>query len=111
MHKFAAQVIGLAPDTMAGFPVGREGVRMTCLSGTLWVTCNDDPQDYVLTAGQHFVPHSRGRLVVHAMTMAPARFLLQRSEKRWGGQWLTSPPAAAPTSLEVAAKRVQRECP
>jgi len=80
MRKFAAQVIALAPNTIAGFTVGR--VRMTCLSGTLWVTYNDDPQDYLLTAGQRFVSRSQGRLVVHAMAMSPARFLLQRSDER-----------------------------
>ena len=82
MRKFAAQVIGLAPNKTAGFTVGREGVRIICLSGTLWVTCIDDPQDYLLAAGQHFVPRSQGRLVVQALAMSPARFLLQRSDKR-----------------------------
>lgn len=82
MRKFAAQVIALAPNTIAGFTVGREGVRMTCLSGTLWVTYDDDRQDYLLTGGQRFVSRSQGRLVVHAMAMSPARFLLQRSDER-----------------------------
>lgn len=76
------QVIALVPNTTAGFTLGRGGVRMTCLSGTLWVTCNGDPRDYLLSAGQRFVSRSQGCLVVQAMAMSPARFLLQRSDER-----------------------------
>ena len=101
MRRFAAHEIRLAPRTTAGFPVPRQGARITCLSGTLWVSCSDDPQDYVLTAGEHFVPRSRGRLVVDAMARSPARFLLQHSGKLRMGQRLTSPPAEATTSLQV----------
>jgi len=105
MRKSAAQEIRLGPRTTAGFTVPRQGARITCLSGTIWVSCSDDPQDYVLTAGDHFVPRSRGRLVVGAMARSPARFLLQRSAERRMGQWLTSPPAEAATSLEVVTWR------
>jgi len=76
MRGFAAEVLGLAPNEVAGFIVGRKNVRMTCLSGALWVTCQDDLQDYQLTAGQHFVPCSPGLLVVQASATSPARFLL-----------------------------------
>ena len=82
MPKSAAQVIGLPSNATAGFAVGWGGVRMTCLSGTLWVTFNDDPQDYLLTAGQHVVRRSQGRLVVEATAKSPARFLLQPSDGR-----------------------------
>ena len=105
MPKFAEQEIVLSPNTMAGFTVPPRGVRITCLSGTLWVTGVGDPKDYLLTAGQKFVPRSGGRLVVESMAAAPARFLLQGSANRKGGRWLTSPPAEAATSLEVAAWR------
>jgi len=76
MRGFAAEVLGLAPNEVAGFIVRREAVRMTCLSGALWVTCQDDLQDYLLAVGQHFVPRSPGRLVVQASALSPARFLL-----------------------------------
>jgi len=105
MPKFAAQEIVLPPQTTAGFTVPPQGVRITCLSGTLWVTGVGDPQDYVLTAGQKFVPRSGGRLVVESMAASPARFLLQRSANRRDGQWLTSPPAEAATLLEVVGWR------
>jgi hypothetical protein len=105
MRRFAAQEILLAPRTTAGFTVPRQGARITCLSGTLWVSCSDDLKDYVLTAGEHFVSRSRGRLVVDAMARSPARFLLQRSAERRMGQWLTSPPGEAATSLEVVTWR------
>ena len=77
MRKFAAEERGLAPNAVAGFIVEREGVRMTCLSGALWVTCQDDLQDYQLTEGQHFVLRSPGRLVVQASAYYPTRFLLE----------------------------------
>jgi hypothetical protein len=105
MPKFAEQEIVLPPNTTAGFAVPPRGVRITCLSGTLWVTGVGDPQDYLLSAGQKFVPRSGGRLVVESMAASPARFLLQRSPSRRGGQWLTSPPAEAAASLDVVAWR------
>jgi len=79
MRKFVAQTIGLAPNAAAGFIVERQSVRVTCLSGCLWVTCQDDLRDYVLSAGKDFVPRSGGRLVVQAAATSPARFLVQRS--------------------------------
>jgi len=82
MRKFGERVIGLAPRATARFTVRRQSIRITCLSGTLWVTCDDDPQDYELAAGQQFVPRSRGRLVVQAMERSPASFLLQRLDKQ-----------------------------
>ena len=103
--KFAEQEIVLPPNTMAGFAVPPRGVRITCLSGTLWVTGGGDPHDYLLSAGQKFVPRSAGRLVVESVAASPARFLLQRSANRRGGQWFTSPPADAATSLEAVASR------
>ena len=105
MRRFAALEIVLPPQATAGFTVPPQGVRISCLSGTLWVTGVGDPQDYVLTAGQEFVPRSGGRLVVESMAASPARFLLQRTANRRGGQWLTSPPAEAATSLEGVAWR------
>ena len=78
MRKFAVQVLWLMPNEVAAFVVGREGVRMTCLSGALWVTCPDDLQDYQLAAGDDFVTRSPGRLVAQASATSPARFLLQR---------------------------------
>ncbi|HEX4802098.1 MAG TPA: DUF2917 domain-containing protein [Myxococcaceae bacterium] len=103
MPKFAEQEIVLPPNTTAGFAVPPRGVRITCLSGTLWVTGVGDPQDYLLSAGQKFVPRFGGRLVVESMAAAPARFLLQRSANQQGERWLTPPSAEAATSLEAVA--------
>jgi hypothetical protein len=105
MPKFAEQEIVLPPNTTAGFAVPPRGVRITCLSGTLWVTGVGDPQDYLLSAGQKYVPRSAGRLVVESVAASPARFLLQRSANRRGGQWLSSPPPEATASLEAVAWR------
>jgi len=80
-RKFGAQVLWLMPNAVADFVVGREGVRMTCLSGALWVTYSDDLQDYLLAAGDDFVTRSPGRLVVQASAASPARFRLQHADK------------------------------
>src|SRR5215831_691095 len=74
-----SRVIGLSPNAVAGFIVGRGEVRVTCLSGTLWITCSDDLRDYMLTAGKHFVSRSPGRLVMQAPPLSAARFLVERA--------------------------------
>jgi hypothetical protein len=78
MRDAVSHVIGLAPNAVAGFIVRRGKVRITCLSGSLWITCSDDLRDYMLTAGEHFVPRSRGRLVMQAQPLSAARFLVER---------------------------------
>jgi len=101
-REFAAQEIMLPPHTTAGFTVPRQGVRITCLSGTLWVTCSGHPKDYLLTAGQYFLLRSRGRLTVDAMAALPARLLLERSAKPRAAQRLASSEPQAATSPEIA---------
>ena len=71
-------IVYLKPHTATSFMVRRSPLRLSCFSGALWVTCDCDPQDYSLTAGQHFVAGARGLLVVHALSAS--RFAVQRSE-------------------------------
>jgi hypothetical protein len=71
-------IVYLKPHTTASFMVRRSPLRLSCFSGALWVTCDCDPQDYCLTAGQHFAARSRGLLVVHAFSAS--RFAVQRSK-------------------------------
>jgi len=71
-------IVYLKPHTATSFMVRRSPLRLSCFSGVLWVTCHCDPQDYFVTAGQHFAARSRGLLVVHAFSAS--RFAVQRSE-------------------------------
>jgi hypothetical protein len=71
-------IVYLNPHTTASFMVRRSPLRLTCFSGVLWVTCHCDPQDYFLTAGQHFAARRRGLLVIHAFSAS--RFAVQCSE-------------------------------
>ena len=52
---------------------GEPGVRVTCLSGILWVTCENDLVDYLLMSGERFIPRARGKIVIHALS--PARIM------------------------------------
>jgi hypothetical protein len=41
-----------------------EGQRVTCTSGRIWLTIENDPNDYVLASGQRLVIPSPGKVVV-----------------------------------------------
>ena len=51
----------LAPHALASFWVRRSPVRVTCLGGILWITCEQDLEDYVVQVGQQFIARSRGQ--------------------------------------------------
>ena len=42
--------------------------------GTLWVTQEGDPQDYVLSKGESFIANHHGSVVVEALTDASLHF-------------------------------------
>ena len=42
--------------------------RIRCVVGNAWVTQEGDPRDHVLATGQEFVPASRGKVVVQALS-------------------------------------------
>lgn len=44
-----------------------DGERIDVREGRVWVTQTDDPQDYVLGAGESFSPRGKGLLVVQAL--------------------------------------------
>ena len=55
------------------------GVNVRCESGSVWITLDDDPQDYVLEAGQAFATEQHRHALVYAL--APATLtLLGRTE-------------------------------
>lgn len=49
------------------------GTEITCLQGILWVTQQDDGQDYILNSGDSLVISRRGRVVIEAMSDAILR--------------------------------------
>jgi hypothetical protein len=71
----------------------RAGASVNCVSGTVWVTCEGDPTDHVLVAGEAFVSGGGGRLAL--MAFRPSCI---RVEKRG----TTSPFAPAPTSAATS---------
>ncbi len=50
-------------------------VELHCLSGTLWLTLDNDPKDVVLEAGDSFVTSSSRPAIVYALAPASARLL------------------------------------
>ncbi len=44
--------------------------QISCRSGTVWITQQDDPRDIVLEAGQSFTPDGHRHIVVYALTAA-----------------------------------------
>ncbi len=48
---------------------------VTCTAGTLWLTQQGDPQDYVLVAGQTFTLSQRGTVLVQGVPCGTARIL------------------------------------
>lgn len=58
----------------------QRGTEIHCSQGILWVTQENDGQDYILNSGESFVVTRKGRVVIEAMTDAilnikPARLL------------------------------------
>ena len=89
------------------------GIELRCLSGTLWLTLDNDPKDVVLEAGDSFVTTSSRPAIVYALAPASAKLLHAAGASRAQGeaprfapwlQWLRSRlhgssrgPTAAPT--------------
>lgn len=49
-----------------------ESSCLACRAGTVWVTRDGDPRDYILEAGQSMGLRGEGRIIVFAL--GPARF-------------------------------------
>jgi hypothetical protein len=68
-HRLCAKVV----EQLNGMQRG-DAIYIT--QGTLWVTQEGDPQDYVLSKGESFILNRRGSVVVEALTDASLRFSL-----------------------------------
>ena len=66
-RRLCAQVV----ERLAGID---RGDAIVVTQGTLWVTQEGDPQDYVISTGERFVASRHGAVVVEALTDAAMRF-------------------------------------
>jgi hypothetical protein len=58
----------------------RRGTEIACLQGILWVTQENDAQDYILHSGDSFVVTQRGRVVIEVISdailrLTPGKFM------------------------------------
>ena len=56
------------------------GVEVSCLEGTIWLTIDNDPQDYVLEPGERFRISERRRVVLYALRAARVTFTALQCE-------------------------------
>ena len=54
-------------DVMS-IPKAATGCRVSCLSGVLWLTKENDPEDYIITADSALVIERHGHSVIEAIT-------------------------------------------
>ena len=57
------------------------GMRITCRSGAVWITVDNDPQDYVLEAGETFATSRHARVLVYALGTARIDVVACQSRK------------------------------
>jgi hypothetical protein len=55
---------------------GRRGDVISCLSGTLWITQENDLKDYILEQGKDFWVTKPGAVVVQALQSAQYKYTL-----------------------------------
>ena len=59
--------MSLLPQALLSMAGRRSGYTLYCHSGSLWLTQQGDPTDHILSAGDRFVTHGKGRLVLEAL--------------------------------------------
>jgi len=64
-------------------PVSGACIEVVCLSGTVWLTREGDPEDRFLTAGEAFASSLEGRLAL--MAFSPVRVLVRMAPAREEG--------------------------
>lgn len=42
-------------------------VAVTCRNGMVWVTCEGEMRDQILRAGKHYIPKTKGNIVIEAI--------------------------------------------
>lgn len=51
--------------------------KVICLDGTLWITQNNDAEDYFINKGQTFTATHNGRVLVQGLPLGKARVSIQ----------------------------------
>jgi hypothetical protein len=64
---------------------GRQGLRIDCREGSLWITQDGEPDDVVLEAGQSHSVSGRQRVLVQAL--GPARLAVRPPAGAAGSSW------------------------
>jgi hypothetical protein len=59
------------------------GSTVTCISGTIWLTMEDDSRDVVLTAGDSFVVNRRGLTILAAHEASVVDVCAPHRARRW----------------------------
>ena len=59
------------------------GSTITCISGTIWLTMENDSRDIVLTAGDSFVVNRRGLTILAAHEASVVDVCAPRRAQRW----------------------------
>jgi hypothetical protein len=71
-------VVSLGEDATWSAQVARPGVEIRCLSGSVWLTREGDPEDHVLTSGASLVSGRAGRLALLALEPARVQVVTRR---------------------------------
>jgi hypothetical protein len=58
------------------------GVQIECRSGSLWITLDDDPRDFVIEAGERFVTDQHRPVIVYALEAAECRVTARPAQAR-----------------------------
>jgi hypothetical protein len=57
------------------FASARQGTRIECLEGCVWITVDGELLDVVLEAGEQFTLERTGRVAVHALERAQVQWV------------------------------------
>ncbi|WP_284614722.1 DUF2917 domain-containing protein [Aquabacterium humicola] len=66
------------------------GVQIECRSGSLWITLDDDPRDFVIEAGERFVTDEHKPVIVYALRAAELQ-VQARDEGPSRARWTPRP--------------------
>ena len=73
-------LVTLAPRQLHVVP-DVSGVSITCRAGSVWITVDNDPNDYVLETGESFVTSDHERALIYALGAARVDLAAHQSRK------------------------------
>ncbi len=69
----AAQPLDLILAKRALYQLAPAAQQITCRTGTLWITQDNDPRDIILAAGESFITDGRHQVIAYALDPATFR--------------------------------------